>query len=421
MKKIILSFILILLFINPLFAVEISQFSSQSAPFGYTVGIPIDNFASARFSDTKFVVVYSDNSTSEKYGVACVGNINTSNNTISWASPSVFTPVNTPGTYCKVTTIGADTIVVIYYNTLNTYNTIRVGTIDGSDNITWNTTSTALQATGYPSNYSIITLDSDKFVTASIRANSLAVNLITCETNKTITIESSDGGTFSGGGYVSLTKITPTKFALFVAYPNYNIVKIYNVVDQGGGSYTILLGTTTSVFNNTSTLYYPNINRLSDSKIAISYADTPGILKGKARCASLDENNNLTWGDPLTYTNNQSTHINSIDINANNFIINYTDQTTSGYGKSLVITENNLTLTPNDIITYINSDVVFSSSSLLMSSARFINFYSCGTSSYNGVAKIGLLSYPTTGYINKLNGITIQSINGIVPAKINGI
>jgi len=416
MKKIILIFYILFVFSTPVFAVEISSFGNQSLPFGYTSGTPIDNFASAKFANSnKVVVVYSD--TGQKYGAAVVGDINI-NNTVDWGAASIFTSVNTAGNLCKVTTIGTDTIVVMYYNEVTTYTLVRAGTIDESNNITWATPNNL--GTFTPTSYSLLTMDSNKFiagVTGPSKPATVTVGI--CNANKTITWNGS-ADIIAANSYMSLTKLTDTKFARLLLYPSYNIVTTYNIIEQGGPYYNITSGVV-SAFDSSSTLYYPSIVSLSSTKIAISFQDSTDGNKGKCKHAILDGSDNMSWSDTKTFTTNNAALINSIPVDSSNFIINYSDNSTSAYGKSVVVNENNNVLTPADIKTYINSDVSFSSSSLLLSSDKFINFYSCSSSSYNGVAKVGFLTYPTQGYKNKLNGITIQYINNIIPAKINGI
>ena len=247
----------------------------------------------AAISSSKFVVSYQDMADSYN-GSVCIGEV--TGTTISFGDESDFI---SSASYKSITALSDTLIVVVYKNTVWTnYAELRAGIVDGNDILSWGTPYTL-------SENSILDID--------------------------------------------IKKINSTKFIIGSSYQNPNSGTAYIGTVSGT---TITIGSS-SVFNS-SVSNGCSISLLSDSLFVVSYRDAGNSDRGTSRIGHIS-GYDLTWEAETLFSGSETSNVDSAVLSDSIFVIVWTHAQAEGrsiYGKvtgSNISWSNYITFTSNEL------------------------------------------------------------------------
>ena len=296
------------------------------------------NLEIARLSDTKFVLTYVDGTDDTYYITAQIGTV--TGTTVAWGAKSV--PENVESYYETITPLSATKFVLSYSDFYNAGKPGHsfIGTIDGSNNISWGSVGTFGANVYYTAS---ATIASDKFVVAFKDSGDTSLRCIVGAVDGSNNITFGTLATPDGDSpiFVGVAELTSTTFVL--AYS-----------DSGStGQGTALVGTidgsndltfgSPSIFESevTTDIFYDHstIRKLTSTSVAISY-----VINSLGELANLKigtvADGTITWsGSPVNYEAHALPSYNIIaPLTSTSMAISYIDWggDNSNHGKSII-------------------------------------------------------------------------------------
>ena len=330
--------------------------SNNSITFGTPAVISSSNisFIGATFDSTndRVVVTYMDNGNSN-YGTAAVGEVDPSNNSITFGTPVVYNSARTD--YPRATFDSTNGKVVFTYQDSgnNSYGIARVGEVNPSNNsISFPSSEVPFENTS-DARYIGATFDSTsgKVVIAYSSAYSPWNGKAVVGTVSGTSISFGTPATFDSSARVEYSEpvYDPSTDRTVIAYRDGNNTdRGVAVVGTVSGT-SISFGSYNPIFNsdrvyNPSTVY-DSVNQ----KVVIAYSDGGDSVYGKAIIATVyPSNNNITFGSPTTFASGSTSYSSSAYDSTNKRIVfayqdndNSSDATAAVYAVNTI--SNNLT------------------------------------------------------------------------------
>jgi hypothetical protein len=235
----------------------------------------------AGLDSTNFVVAYGKAEASTYPGTARVGTIDGSNN-ISWGDETTFNSATTG--YLAISALSSSKVVISYDESGN-YGQAIIGDVSGTSisfgsEVTFNS--------GDTEEISIDTFDSSSFVVAYKDAGSADINTVSIGTVSGSTITMGNKRAFSAtASNPEVATLESDKFIVSYYYGG----SIRSIVGTVSGT-TATLGSA-AVVNSEGSNSYPDVAKLTSDKVAVSYKSTTPSANGFAKIGSISETTSL--------------------------------------------------------------------------------------------------------------------------------
>ena len=293
------------------------------------------NWVNATFdsSNNKIVITYQDAGNSS-YGTAIVGTVDSSDNSISYGSPTVFNSATT--SQGKITFDSSNNKVVIAYNNGGDsgHGYAIVGTVSGT---------------------SISFGSAAEFENAVISDPAITFD---SSNNKVVIVYRDEGNSNYGTAIVGTVSSTSISFGSASVYhavnasetamtfdsSNNKVVVAYTSGGDSDHGYAVV-GTVSSTsisfgtsveFRNADQRYNAIAFDSSVNKVVISFREDDDSGKGKLVVGTVS-GTGISFGDPVEFNGGSTTFTNStFDSFNNRVIITYKDGGNSGYGTSII-------------------------------------------------------------------------------------
>ncbi len=278
-------------------------------------------------SATDFVIAYQDEGNSN-YGTAIIGTV--SGGSVSWGAESVFNEAST--SYIAISALSANDFVVAYRDAGNSYyGTVRVGTVDSENTLSWGWERDFNAASTY--NIAVSRLSATDFVFAYRDAGN------------------SDYGTARVGRIDEVGNVRLGEESVFKQISTYPIVVsalsatriVVAYLEEGYGS--MRLGTVSEdilnwgsegLFNLADTSDIA-ISALSATDFVIAFRDVGNSGYGTAKmCRANDYGVYMVCGEESVFNAASTYDIAVSALSATDFVVAYRDAGNSSYGTAIV-------------------------------------------------------------------------------------
>ena len=325
-----------------------------------TFGTPVEfesgqcNYIGAGFDSTnnKVIIAYQDDGDGQK-GKAVVGTVNPSGNSISFGSPVQFEAGRTNHVNVAHVSSSTNRVVIVYCDEdNNNYATAIVGEVNTSNNsISFGTSNTFYNATSSKTNV-VYDPDTDRVIAAWAEGSSKGRTVVGTVNGpaKTITWGStSEFDTNAVNGSLIGLVYSSTDERIIVSWRdsgnyNYGTARVGTVT--GGSGNSIAYGSP-SVFETSSTNKITSSYDSTNNKVMIAYRDAGNSNYGTAVIGTVNtSNNSITFTTPLVFESAAVSPGNVTSAFASNVgksVIAYVDGGDSDKAKALVFSSNSNT------------------------------------------------------------------------------
>ena len=303
--------------------------SNNSITFGTPAVISSSNisFIGATFDSTndRVVVTYMDNGNSN-YGTAAVGEVDPSNNSITFGTPVVYNSARSD--YPRATFDSTNGKVVFTYQDSgnNSYGMARVGEVSPSNNsISFPSSEVPFENTS-DARYIGATFDSTsgKVVIAYSSAYSPWNGKAVVGTVSGTSISFGTPATFDSSARVEYSEpvYDPSTDRTVIAYRDGNNTdRGVAVVGTVSGT-SISFGSYNPIFNSDRVYSPSTVYDSVNQKVVIAYSDGGDSVYGKAIIATVyPSNNNITFGSPTTFASGSTSYTSAAYDSTNKRIV----------------------------------------------------------------------------------------------------
>ena len=314
------------------------------------------NYLAATYTTSgKVVVVYQDRGNSVNYsaGTAAVGTVNAGNNTISFGTPVVF---ETDEVGFNAVTYNSSTskVVVVYQDEGNSnYGTKIEGTISGTS-INFDSPSIYSKNGSTPLNSAVYDSTNNKVVIAYVDQGN--------ETRATAIVSGHAGFPVPQVGTPSPYASNDTNFTAAV-YDSTNNKVVAAYWDPGNNYYgTAVVGTVsgTSISFGSPTVFNSDWTRdirlaydSTNNKVIAAYKTTNSYYGAAVVGQVNSSNNTITFGTPNTFSSSNTNKPIPVYDSANDkVVIVYEDVGNSSHGKAIVVTVSGTSITYGSPVTW---------------------------------------------------------------------
>ena len=309
----------------------------------------------------------------------------------------VFTALGNIGDFGKTyyndsCLIGPNKIVVVYrdYDNANKA-TVRCGTVNADETITWGSSIVYYNAYGYY--LSVSKVDTDKFVVISRGTGNYAAAWIGSVAGTVITM-GSEYQLSAGAGYdTGCCQLASGKFV--ACWRDAGVLN--HVMSRVGvvTGLTIALGTTVQV--TTTTAYSAQVASAGvDDKFVITYRRSDGSPRGMIRCSTVTGSAIDGYGAEVRYTDAYATYGKVTNVSLDKVAVIYGDSSDGNKPKVIVGTLSGTApvFDQNDIV-QLNDETTYRPDIIALDSSTLICGFSDGLTPYRGLVSRCLLSGTT--------------------------
>lgn len=368
--------------------------------------------------EEKVIINYMDNSNSS-YGECIVGDVNPSNNSITFGTATIY---NT--TYTIAHTVGYDTVnkkAVVFFQDVNasSHGKARVGTVSGT-------------SISFPG--SIVTYNGGSTEETEVAFSpTLGSFLVMYKNNSsgarpTGTVGTVSGNSISFGSQTQFDTVncsynaivwdsTYSKFYIFYTKNTVPLQFCYQVVSVSGTTITpgtrtpiTLNGSTTAQVNNTN-VTYDSVNQ----KLYIATVNASNSSYGVAMVATSD-GSTLTFGAENFFAGNTTCYQLDVawDSSAQKVVLSYAS--TSQYGYVIAGSVSGTTLTFGSAESFLNNITSYVTNCFDSVNERVVTVYQDNAAGYIGEA---VVFQPESSNVSNFIGITSEAIANTATGKVN--
>ena len=302
--------------------------SNNSITFGTPAVISSSNisYIGATFDSTndRVVVTYMDNGNSN-YGTAAVGEVDPSNNTISFGTPVVYNSARS--NYPRATFDSTNGKVVFTYQDTgnNSYGIARVGEVNPSNN-----------SISFPSSEVVFEYANSQYIGATFDSTSgkvvIAYTSPYSPWNGKAVVGTVSGTSISFGSSTVFDSSARVEYPEPVYDPSTDRTVIAyrdgNNTDRGVAVVGTVSGTSISfgsynpIFDSDRVYSPSTVYDSVNQKVVIAYSDGGDSVYGKAIIATVyPSNNNITFGSPTTFASGSTSYISAAYDSTNKRIV----------------------------------------------------------------------------------------------------
>ena len=323
---------------------------------------------------------------------------------INYGSEVLFNDASTTGG--EVTKLDSTHIAVAWDDagSGDTYGHVRIGTLSGTDTITYGTDYTFISSNIRARNYfSISTLDSTHIVISYLINDTQGYSVIGVISSGTVVTFGTPVQFNANTARLSVTGIDATHFA--VSYTDAgNSSKGTARIGVVSAGDTITYGS--EYVYNADTNNTPKIATLDSTHVVVSYSAYEGVAwEGYSCVGVISSGNVITWGTQYEFNDVLSNELNVDTLDSTHFVISYKDGGNSNRGTAIVgVVSSGDTITFGSEYVYLTTSIQYPEVAIL-DSTHFVVVYkdavgNTGGSKYGTVASDDEITYGSAQQFN---------------------